>query len=83
MLLSEILEINQSIAGQLSKVEAEIVAKFADLQAAIDNLTTQLADAPLSEAQADSVNELLAAAQRLDDLTPDAVVDEPEVPVVE
>jgi hypothetical protein len=79
MLLSELLEINAGIAGQLNKVETEVVNKFAELQAAIDDLTTQLADAPLSEAQADSVNAVVAAAQRLDSIVPDTLPDVPPV----
>ena len=72
MLLSDLLTINTSVSGQLSKVEAEVTARFAELQAAIDNLTALLADAPLTDAQAASVNDVAAAAQRLDDLNPDA-----------
>jgi len=71
MLLSELLTINTSLAGQLNKVEVEIVSKFNELQAAIAQLTAQLADTPLSDAQAASVNAVLAAAQRLDAIVPD------------
>jgi len=71
MLLSELLTINQSVAGQLNKVEVEVVAKLNELQAAITQLTAQLADAPLSDAQADAVNAVVAAAQRLDAIVPD------------
>ena len=71
MLLSDLLTINTSLAGQLNKVEVEIVSKFNELQAAIAQLTAQLADAPLSDAQAASVNAVLAAAQRLDAIVPD------------
>ena len=79
MLLSELLKINQSVKDQLSKVEVEVSTRFNALQAAIDKLTADLADAPLSEAQANSVNDVVAAAQRLDDINPDTL---PEVPPV-
>jgi hypothetical protein len=80
MKLSELLAINTGIAGQLSKIETEVVTHAATLQAAIDNLTAQLADVVLTDEQAQSVNAVIAAAQRLDDLNPDAVVEEPEAP---
>jgi ACT domain-containing protein len=47
MLLSELLTKNQSIAGQLNKVEVEIVTKLAALQAAVDDLTEQLGNLEL------------------------------------
>jgi hypothetical protein len=83
VLLSDLLTINTSLAGQLNKVETEVLGKFAELQAAIDNLTAQLADAPLSEAQALAVNDVVAAAQRLDDLNPDSVPEPTPEPVPE
>jgi DNA-binding protein H-NS len=73
MLLSELLTINQSIKGQLSKAEAEIIAKTAALQASIEALTAQLANAELTPEQAQSVTDVQAAAQALDDLNPDPV----------
>jgi hypothetical protein len=39
MTLSELLAANESIKNQLNKSEAEIVAKIAALQAAVDTLT--------------------------------------------
>jgi hypothetical protein len=77
MKLSELLLINQSISGQLSKAETEILAAADRLHLQVANLTAQLADAPLSEAQANSVNDLVAAAQRFDDIVPDAAVEPP------
>lgn len=79
MLLSELLKINQSVAGQLNKVETEVNTRFAALQAAIDKLTADLADAPLSEEQANSVNDVVAAAQRLDDISVDLPTEPPVV----
>jgi hypothetical protein len=73
MLLSELLTINQSVKGQLNKVETEIIAKTSELQAAIDALTAQLADVALTPEQAQSVTDVQAAAQALDDLNPDPV----------
>jgi ACT domain-containing protein len=71
MLLSDLLTINQSIAGQLNKVEVEIVSKLADLQAAIDDLTEQLGNLELTDEQTASVEAVQAAVDALDNLTPD------------
>ena len=71
MNLSELLLANQSIQSQLSKVEAEVVAKLSELQAAIDKLMADLADAPLTIEQAESVTEVQNAVQALDDIIPD------------
>jgi hypothetical protein len=71
MLLSELLTKNQSIAGKLNKVEAEIVKKIADLQAAIDKLTAQMGDIELTPEQTASFDELQTIADSLDSLTPD------------
>ena len=73
MKLSELLTINESIKGQLNKAENEILAKTAVLQASIDTLTAQLADAPLTAEQEQSVKDVQAAAQALDDLNADTV----------
>jgi hypothetical protein len=72
MLLSDLLAVNTSLAGQLSKVETEIVAKLAELQQAITDLQTQLADAPLTEAQAASVQAVVDGVNALDNIVPDA-----------
>jgi hypothetical protein len=74
MLLSELLAVNVSIKNQLNKAEAEIVAKVAELQASVDALTTQLADVALTPEQSQSVTDVQAAAQALDDINPDLVV---------
>ena len=73
MKLFEMLAINESISGQLSKVENEITDRFAALQKSIDDLTAQLASAELTPEQAASVLAVQAEAQKLDDLTPDIV----------
>ena len=71
MLLSDLLTINQSVVGQLNNAETKILAAMAALNATIVDLTTQLADAPLSQVQADAVNAVVAAAQNLDNIVPD------------
>jgi SMC interacting uncharacterized protein involved in chromosome segregation len=71
MKINELLQINQSITGQLNKAEAEIVARIAALQAAVDDLTAQLADQDLTPEQVASLEALQASAQALDDITPD------------
>jgi hypothetical protein len=73
MKLSELLEVNQSVVGKLNKVEAEVVAAVSVLQARIDDLVAGLADVELTAEQAQSVADLQAAAQRLDDLNADPV----------
>jgi predicted nucleic acid-binding Zn-ribbon protein len=77
MKLSDVLSANVSIRDQLTKVEVEIVKRVADLQAAIDALTQQLADVELTPEQVASFDELKAAAQGLDDLNADEIVPEP------
>jgi hypothetical protein len=80
MKINELLTINTSIKNQLNKAEAEIVAKIAALQAAVDTLTASLADVELTAEQAQSVTDLQTAAQALDDLNPD-LIPEPVEPV--
>ena len=80
MRLSEVLLINNSLANQLSKIDTEITTKFAELQTAIDDLTSQLADVTLTPEQQASVDAVVASVQTLDDLVPDA---EPVEPVEE
>lgn len=72
MKLSDLLAINTSLVGQLSKIETELVIKIDVLQAAIEDLTAQLADAPLSDEQAASVQAVLDAVDELDAIVPDA-----------
>jgi len=71
MLLSELLTKNQSIVGQLNKVEAEIVKKVADLQAAIDKLTEQMGDVELTAEQTASFDAVQTAVDALDALNAD------------
>jgi len=78
MRLSDLLTLNNSLYGQVTKIDAEVTAKLAELQAAIDNLTATLADAPLTGEQASSVDAVVAAVQKLDGIIPDAI---PEPPV--
>jgi hypothetical protein len=73
MKITELLTINTSIVGQLSKVEAEVIARTTALQAAIDDLTAQMANAELTPEQEASVVAVQAAAQKLDDINPDVV----------
>lgn len=79
MKLSELLSINQSITGQLSKIEVEVNAKIDELTGAVNTLTGQLADVPLTQEQMDSVTAVQAAVNALDALVPDPVVAEPVV----
>ena len=72
MQLSEILTLNQSIAGQLNKVEAEVVNATAVLQAAIADLQAQLANQELPAEVAASFQAVQDAANALDNLNPDA-----------
>jgi hypothetical protein len=71
MLLSELLTKNESILGQLNKVEVEIVKKITDLQAAVDTLTQQLGDVALTDEQTASVEALQTAVDALDSIVPD------------
>ena len=74
MKISELLTINESVVGKLNNAESKIVAAIAALQASVIKLTADLADAPLTEAQANSVNDVVAATQKIDDIVPDVVV---------
>ena len=56
-----------------------VVARFTELQTAIDKLVADLADVPLSDEQAASVDDVAAKAQRLDDLNSDIIPVEPPV----
>jgi len=71
MKLNELLQINNSIKDQLSKIDQEIIAKLAELQAAIDNLSQQLSDVELTAEQAQSVQDVQDAVTALDNLVPD------------
>lgn len=62
-----------AVRDQLGKAQGEIVAKIGDLESA---LAAAGAD---SAAVADAVTSLKAAAQSLDDVVPDPVVEEPPV----
>ena len=73
MKLSEVIVQNESMAGQISKVEGEIIAKFAELQAQIAAMIVELADVTLSDSQAAAVNAVAEGVQRLEDIVPDAV----------
>ena len=85
MKLSELLTINVSLKDQLTKIDLEVLGALAALQATIDNLKAQLADVELTPEQIQSIVDVQAAIQALDDITPDAVVEEPAPvePVVE
>jgi hypothetical protein len=80
MKLDELLTINTSMAGQLSKVETEVVAHNNELQKTIDDLTKQMANAELTPEQEASVKAVQAAAQKLDDINADATVVTPPPP---
>ena len=73
MKLSELLTQNESMAGQLSKVETEIIGALDALKATVAQLQLDLADAPLTDAQAQSVANVQAGIDKLDALVPDAV----------
>jgi propanediol dehydratase small subunit len=79
MRLSDLLTLNNSLYGQVTKIDAEVTAKLAELQAAIDNLTATLADAPLTDEQASSVDAVVAAVQKLDDIILDPAPEESPV----
>ena len=79
MRLSDLLTLNNSLYGQVTKIDAEVTAKLAELQAAIDNLTAILADAPLTGEQAASVDAVVAAVQKLDDIILDPAPEESPV----
>ena len=74
MKLSELLTQNESMAGQLSKVETEVLGALDALKATIAQLTADLADAPLTDEQAQSVANVQAGIDKLDALVPDAQV---------
>ena len=78
MLLSELLAVNVSLKDQLTKIDLEIVAKLAELQAAIDKLTQQLGDVVLTAEQVQSITDLQSAVDALDNLNPDAIESGPE-----
>jgi len=73
MKLSELLTQNESMAGQLSKVETEVLGALDALKATVTQLTADLADAPLTDEQAQSVANVQAGIDKLDALVPDAV----------
>jgi hypothetical protein len=77
MKIEELVTINQSIKGQLNKAEAEILANIADLRAKIDELVAAAANADLPQEVVDSLTEVQAAAQALDDVNPDETPVEP------
>jgi flagellar motor switch protein FliM len=77
MKLSELLFQNTSIKNQLNKVEVEIVAKLAELQAAVDKLTENLADITLTDEQTQSVLDVQTAVDALDKIVPDPTPVEP------
>ena len=78
MLLSELLAVNVSLKDQLTKIDLEIVAKLAELQAAIDKLTQQLGDVVLTAEQVQSITDLQSAVDALDNLNPDSIESGPE-----
>jgi hypothetical protein len=73
MLLSELLTKNQSILGQLNKVEVELVTRLADLQEKVDTLTAQMGNVELTAEQTASIEAVQAAVDALDNLTPDTL----------
>ena len=79
MKLSDLLTLNNSLYGQVTKIDAEVTAKLAELQAAIDNLTAILVDAPLTDEQTASVDAVVAAVQKLDDIILDPAPEESPV----
>jgi hypothetical protein len=79
MKIEELLKINVSIKDQLNKAEKEIVTKVDDLQAKIDKLVANAANADLPEDVVQSITDLQASAKALDDLTPDVT---PTPPIV-
>ena len=80
MKLEEILTINQSFKGQLSKIEAEILVKRDELQATIADLKAKLANIELTPEQAQSFFDVQIALDGLDSIVPDPepVTEEPD-----
>lgn len=62
-----------SVRDELTKAQSEIVTKISGLEAALAAAGTP------DPAVADAVEALKAAAQNLDDVVPDVVVEEPPV----
>jgi esterase/lipase len=71
MKIAELLEAQASVKNQLNKAEAEIIAKISTLQDAIAALTDQLANLNLPDEVVQSLNDLQAASQSLDDVVAD------------
>ena len=71
MKIAELLEAQASVKNQLNKAEAEIIAKINTLQDAIVALTDQLANLNLPDEVVQSMNDLQAASQSLDDVVAD------------
>lgn len=71
--MSELSDALVAVVAQLGKARGEIVGKIEDLTAALE--AAQVEDPDVTQA----VSDLKAAAQGLDDLVPDAPVEEPPV----
>jgi len=82
-----VVEELELVKTQLRKAKLELTAKLAELNANVESLTAALESADVvDEDVVNSLNDVRAVAQELDDLVPDVVVEEPvvaEEPVVE
>jgi ABC-type transporter Mla subunit MlaD len=70
-LSQEVTDTLTAVSEQLDKATSEIVAKIDELAAAVADPTPE---------QQEKLDGLRAAAQRLDDVVPDATPEEPETP---
>lgn len=73
-----VVEELELVKGQLRKAKLELSAKLAELNANVESLTAALASADVvDEDVVNSLNDVKAVAQELDDLVPDVAPLEP------
>jgi Na+/phosphate symporter len=74
MKLVEAIALMTTVSLQEKKVLAEVSGKIDELQKSIDDLTTKLNDAELTEEQSAAIQAVVDGAAALDSLVPDAPV---------
>jgi hypothetical protein len=79
MKLVEAIALMTAVSVQDKKILTEVSGKIDSLQASIDDLTTKLNDAELTEEQSAAIQAVVDGAAALDSLIPDAPVVEPPV----
>lgn len=73
-----VVEELEAVKAQLRKAKLELSAKLADLNANVESLTAALASAEVADEDVvNSLNDVRAVAQELDDLVPDVAPLEP------